>query len=321
MSKQFTMIKILVCLTVLCVSGSRSAADVGWVGQALPEGLKRSSTRNEYVHEKSGLIFVYVPAGPSRTKGSGGAFGPGTLQPQEVSVPAFYIAKYEVSVEDFEKFANATKYKTRAEEQGYAWLTDFPDWKKIPGIYWKSPGFMQTPKHPAVCMAWMDAQRYCEWAGLRLPTNDEWIKASHWDKAANTLRRFPWGGELPLDDSIKEYINWPDDYYDEVLHMNEGRNKPNLPPFVWHKDGWLYTAPVDAFPKGVSPYGAWNMSGNAEEWCADAKQNPPPNFPQKCRYVNGGSYRRAAMGPDPFLFLAEDEGHQDVGFRPAISGQ
>jgi formylglycine-generating enzyme required for sulfatase activity len=34
-------------------------------------------------------------------------------------------------------------------------------------------------------------------------------------------------------------------------------------------DGYAYTAPVDSYPEGASPYGILNVAGNVWEWCVD----------------------------------------------------
>ncbi len=131
--------------------------------------------------------------------------------------------------------------------------------------YWQ-----QDPDdHPVRFVNWFDAKAYGDWAGLRLPTEAEW------EYAARGMEGFiyPWG----------------DDW-------EEGRR------VCWDEQQGPggATAPVDAHPDGVSPFGLYQMSGNVYEWCADwydqysYKHFASGDFspPKKCwgRVLRGGSW-------------------------------
>jgi formylglycine-generating enzyme required for sulfatase activity len=94
----------------------------------------------------------------------------------------------------------------------------------------------QKLDHPVVNVNWADAAAYARWAGGELPTEAQWEKAA---RGPNGLI-YPWGNE-----------------WDE----KKSRNNTNR--------GGEETCPVYAYPKGVSGYGCYNMSGNVWEWCRD----------------------------------------------------
>jgi formylglycine-generating enzyme required for sulfatase activity len=91
--------------------------------------------------------------------------------------------------------------------------------------------------HPVVGVSWFDATGYARFVGKRLPTEEEWEKAARGTDA----RIYPWGNTF------------------DATKCNNG---PRL-------------MPIRSFPVGVSPYGLYNMAGNAAEWI-DAWYAPYP---------------------------------------------
>lgn len=200
-----------------------------------------------------------------------------------VELDPFWLSRTAVSNAEFGEFAAATGYRTEAEQYGWSFVfagllpDEFPAtrgvvhapwWRQVYGADWRHPeGEHSTVQdrsgHPVVHVSWSDAQAYCAWAGLRLPTEAEWEYA-----ARGGLRgmRFPWGDELEPHGKHRMNV-WQGSF--------PGRNDCS--------DGWYGTCPVDTFPP--NGFGLHNMTGNVWEWCRGEF-----NSESTARGARGGSY-------------------------------
>ncbi len=230
---------------------------------------------DQHLNAQDGSVLVLVPEGPFQMGSEVTRAGADERPVHRVNLPAYWIGVREVTNEQFRRFVSQTGHPA--------------------GPRWEDHARMWGGRAPVLGVSWKDAQAYCRWAGLRLPTEAEWEKAARGTDA----RQYPWG-----------------DTWD--------------PARAWWQDtSEVRAQDVGGLPLGASPFGCLDMSGNVAEWCSSRYRPYPyrsrdgredPKAPG-ARVVRGGQYfdepwdlrcsarRKAAPG----------ERQTTTGFRVAMS--
>jgi formylglycine-generating enzyme required for sulfatase activity len=189
----------------------------------------------------------------------------------KVTVKPFFIDLYEVTREDYKKCLDAQKCPL---PQG-----------------WTNGSYPEgTARQPVTGVTWDAANAYAQWAGKRLPTEEEWEFAAR----GTDGRRYPWGND------------WKQGF------ANANGASSGL-------------ADVGTY-KGESPYGAFDLAGNAWEWTG-SKMVPYPGgvlsakikLSDDLKVIRGGTYESndsqvTTTYRRPYLANGEND-YSKLGFR------
>jgi len=159
------------------------------------------------------------------------------------TIPEFRIARLLVTNTQYKIFIDATGHRAPNH-----WTNG-----EIP---------VGKEKHPVVNVSWRDATAFCEWAGVRLPTEAEWEKAAR----GPDRRIYPWGDGSPTHKRCN-------------FDMEVGS-----------------TTIVGSYPAGASPYGVLDMAGNAWEWTASIWLDSYENYAAQIANQAENNLRRVLRG-------------------------
>ena len=102
---------------------------------------------------------------------------------------------HPVTVKEFKEFINATGYETDAERYGWSIVQlNVYDYKIINGATWLKPDGENTSEDnmPVTQVSYKDAIEYCKWAGVSLPTyNQYWELVSSDDRLIVSDNKYP----------------------------------------------------------------------------------------------------------------------------------
>ena len=238
------------------------------------------------------MTLVYIPAGEFEMGSTSG--NPDEAPVHTVQLDGYWLDRTEVTNAMFASFLNSAGNQL---EGGTNWLNPFNPSVWIlekDGLWQAVPG---KEKYPIVGVSWYGANAYCAWAGRQLPTE------AQWEYAAKGVggRRFPWG-----DDDLD---------CDRAQFMGCG----NTP------------VEVGSLPPGSSPFGVFDLAGNAAEWVNDRyaadyylrspRLNPSGPINGYYRVIRGGSWESAYIPLQTANrdWAGADVRNESVGFRCALT--
>ena len=249
----------------------------------------------EIVHPVDGAIMVWVPSGyfimgcnadEAQKLGEGIGFknykefaAQEWFPRRRVYVSGFFIDKYEVTHELWNKYTKASGYTPKQNKGPKEALEGKMD------------------MYPAAQVSWAEAQQYANWARKSLPFEKQWEKAAR----GTDGRWYPWGNEPPTPEL--------------GVFPTPGKRG---------EDGIFQM--VGSHPKGDSPYGACDMSGNLYEWTCEwmEPRNNNPEAESMFSYtghqnglLRGGSFYHAmhAVNAIKRFGFKPSETYYHVGFR------
>lgn len=198
-----------------------------------------------------------------------------------VDVAPFKIGRFPVTNGEYAEFIRQGGYDDSRHwsAEGREWLDSSPS--RAPK-YWvrDGNGWLERrmdviapldPSRPVCHVCSHEAEAFAKWAGLRLPTEEEWETAASWSKDG-TPRAYPWGDEMP--DHARANV-------DQLSFQ---------------------TAPAGAYPENVSPLGCYGLIGDVWEWTSSEFRGYPGfrSFPYReysedffghdYRVLRGGSW-------------------------------
>lgn len=200
---------------------------LGWLG-FLVGGRPLWAEQPVEILGKDGAPMVLVPGGEF-------VYGEGE-DLRRLTLPPFYIDKYEVTTKRYTKFLQEIKQKERERSN--------------------ESSQVNAGDRPIIGVDWQDAEDYCRYYGKRLPTEEEWEKAAR----GTDGRIYPWGKQEPTRDLAR--YDW------------DGKQR-------WH--GYDSLSPVGSYEAGKSPYGIYDLAGNATEWTSS-------DYDHDTKVVRGGSW-------------------------------
>lgn len=230
--------------------------------------------------------------------------GPTDVRTEVTRVARYLVDRLEVRVDEYAACVTARKCPSPRRSDHHC------NW----------PRRSTRADHPINCVDQAAALAYCEYAGKRLPTADEWRAAASCEDAEN----YPWGNATPVprhstvevsDRTDDDRLCWDGGDRVDILGDGEDWRAPR------NFSGG--TCAVGSFPSGANPLGVLDLAGNVWEWTSTLNE-----WNHRSLYVCGGGWRTLYHSSDMLIpnYQAGDRASippttisSDIGIRCAKS--
>jgi formylglycine-generating enzyme required for sulfatase activity len=241
---------------------------------------RRVDLATHYGLFRPGQAFTDAMAGGGRTPAMvvvpHGGFRMGASEDEpgaaEAEQPAHYVrfdrgfavSREPVTVGQYRRFVQATRYRARATRRGHSIVYDerSGNFVRRSGVDWQSgyTGARAGEDMPVLHVSVRDAEAYADW--LAEQTGHVYRLASEAEfeyvLRAGTQGRYPWGNPGLPPKGVANLTGG-----DDV--SPSGRRWANA--FLGYGDGWWGPAPVGTFRPNA--WGLYDLGGNVSEWVAD----------------------------------------------------
>jgi sulfatase modifying factor 1 len=276
------------------------------------EGLKKGQTIALTMLMMMGLVALPGTAGAASAAAAPAPPNPAGIDWMPIApaggAAAFDIARTETTVAQYRRFAQATGAVTRAERAGGGQVFE-AGWTTKPGWTWARPfGVPAADDEPAVHIDFTEAQAFCRWAGGRLPTDAQWVRAAYTETRPTPPAPLQRGKTYPFptgDSAAGAQCLGDCGPAADARAVRHGAH-------LWRGRGH---AAVTATPAGVN--GLHDMGANAWEWVDE----PPGAAGSAERRTRGGSwwYGSGQMRADHLQGKPPETTVVYIGFRCARS--